>query len=259
MVIAGPAPTERFTDRATSYARARPGYPDAIAPLLARELALPADAVVADLGSGTGLSCEPFLCAGFEVIGVEPNEAMRAAGDRRLAAYRRFRSVAGTAEATALPAASVDLVVAAQAFHWFDVPRARTEALRILRRPARAALIWNDRVAAGSPFAEGYERLLLDFGIDYAKIRHRHAHEDSVDAFFGGRVWREQRFANPTELNWDTLVERLNSASYVPRPDASTYAPMLARLRELFDAGQRNGQIAMDYETRVFFGVLVPA
>ncbi|GMV59412.1 MAG: hypothetical protein AMXMBFR72_25100 [Betaproteobacteria bacterium] len=258
MVIAGPVSTERFTDRAASYARARPGYPDAIAPMLARELALPAGAVVADLGSGTGLSCEPFLRAGFQVIGVEPNDAMRAAGDRQLAAYPRFRSVAGTAEATTLPDASVDLVIAAQAFHWFDVPRARAESLRIAKRPARAALIWNDRIATGSPFAEGYEQLLLDFGIDYAKIRHRHAHEESVTEFFGGPVWREQRFANPTELDWDTLVERLNSASYVPKPDAPAYAPMLARLRELFDAGQRDGRIVMAYDTRVFFGAMNP-
>jgi len=255
-VIAGAASTERFTDRAASYARARPGYPEAIAPMLARELALPAGAVVADLGSGTGLSCEPFLRAGFEVIGVEPNEAMRAAGDRQLAAYPRFRSLAGSAEATTLPEASVDLVIAAQAFHWFDVPRARAESLRIAKRPASAALIWNDRSATGSPFAEGYERLLLDCGIDYAKIRHRHAHEDSVTEFFGGRVWREQRFANPTELDWTTLVERLNSASYVPRPDAPSYAPMLARLRELFDAGQRGARIVMAYDTRVFYGTL---
>jgi hypothetical protein len=256
MVIAGPPPTERFTDRAASYARARPGYPDAIAPMLAYELALPEDAVVADLGSGTGLSCEPFLRAGFVVIGVEPNAAMRAMGERALAAHPRFRSVAGSAEATTLPAASVDLVIAAQAFHWFDVPRARAEALRILKRPANAALIWNDRIAKGSPFAEGYEQLLLEFGIDYAKIRHRHAHEEAVTAFFGGPVWRERRFANPTELNWELLVERMNSASYVPRPDAPGYAPMLARLRSLFDASQRDGRIVMAYDTRVFFGAI---
>jgi len=248
--------TERFTDRAGDYAAARPSYPAAIATTLVSELQLAPGAVVADIGSGTGLSCEPFLRAGLAVIGVEPNEAMRAEGDRQLASFPRFRSVAGTAEATTLPAASVDLVTAAQAFHWFDIAPARAEALRILKRPPRAALIWNDRVNHGSAFAEGYEQLLLDFGIDYEKIRHRHAHEESVAAFFGHRDFRVAGFPNPTVLDWPTLLARLNSASYVPNPEHANHAPMVARLRAFFDAAQRDGRVTMDYVTRVFYGKL---
>ncbi len=250
--------TERFTSRAGDYAAARPGYPAAIATTLIAELSLAPAAVVADIGSGTGLSCEPFLHAGLAVIGVEPNAAMRAEGDRQLASFPRFRSVAGTAEATTLPAASVELVTAAQAFHWFDIAPARAEALRILERPPLAALIWNDRVSGGSAFAEGYEQLLLEFGIDYEKIRHRHAHEDSVAAFFGHRRFRISTFANPTVLDWPTLLARLNSASYVPKPAHPNHLPMTARLRSLFDAAQRDGRVAMDYITRVFHGALAP-
>jgi hypothetical protein len=248
--------TERFTDRAGDYAAARPGYPAAVATTLVDELRLPTAAVVADIGSGTGLSCEPFLRAGLTVIGVEPNDAMRAEGDRQLAAFARFRSVAGTAEATTLPDASVDLLIAAQAFHWFDIGPARAEALRILKRPPLAALIWNDRVATGSAFAQGYEQLLLDFGIDYETIRHRHAHEDSVAAFFGHRDYRVASFPNPTVLDWPTLLARLNSASYVPKLDHPNHAPMVERLRQLFDAAARDGRVTMDYVTRVFHGAL---
>lgn len=248
--------TERFTDRAGDYAAARPGYPAAIAATLIAELKLSPAAVVADIGSGTGLSCEPFLRAGLAVIGVEPNAAMRAEGDRQLAAYQRFRSVAGTAEATTLPDASVDLLIAAQAFHWFDIGPARAEALRILTRPPLAALIWNDRVSTGSRFAEGYEQLLLDFTIGYTEIKHRHAHEDSVAAFFGRRDFRVAGFPNPTVLDYPTLLARLNSASYVPKPDHPNHAPMVERLRELFDAAQEDGRVTMDYVTRVFYGAL---
>ena len=250
--------TERFTARAGDYATARPGYPAAIATTLIGELKLPSDAVVADIGSGTGLSCEPFLGAGLTVIGVEPNEAMRAEGDRLLATHARFRSVAGTAEATTLAEASVDLLTAAQAFHWFDIGPARAEALRILKRPPLAALIWNDRVSQGSAFAEGYEQLLLDFGIEYTLIKHRHAHEGSVAAFFGHRDFRVAGFPNPTVLDCATLLARLNSASYVPKPDQPNYAPMVKRLRQLFDAAQRDGRVTMDYVTRVFYGALAP-
>lgn len=245
--------TERFSDRADAYAAARPGYPAAIATELVRVFDLPATTVVADLGSGTGLSCEPFLHAGLAVIGVEPNDAMREAGDRQLAGFPRFRSVKGAAEATTLPEASVGLVIAAQAAHWFDARAAGREANRICR-PPRAALIWNDRRSVGDPFSEGYEQLLVDFGIDYEKIRHRHAHQDLVTEFFGHSHYREARFPNPTSLDFDTLVLRLNSASYVPQEGSPTYAPMIETLRSLFDATQRAGRVTMIYDTRVFYG-----
>lgn len=247
-------PTQRFSDRVDAYVAARPSYPDAIAPLLTRELSLPAGATVADLGFGTGLSCVPFLRAGFAVIGVEPNDAMRAAGEKFLAGQGNFRTVSGKAEATTLADGSVDLVIAAQAAHWFDLPNARAEALRILRRPAWAALIWNDRDAVGSEFAIGYEQLLREFGVDYEEIRHRHGAEGTVGPYFGHKEYREARLTNATALDFPTLVARVNSASYMPQLDTPTYAPMLARLRRLFDATERDGRIAMDYVTRVFYG-----
>jgi SAM-dependent methyltransferase len=251
-------PTRRFTDRVDAYVAARPGYPDAIATLLARELPLAPGATVADLGCGTGLSCLPFLRAGFAVIGVEPNTAMRAAGEKFLAAQGNFRSVAGKAEVTTLAEASVDLVIAAQAAHWFDLPLARAEALRISRRPAWAALIWNDRDSTGTPFAVGYEQMLRDFGIEYEKILHRHGPEETVAPYFGHREYRAATLTNPTLLDYPTLVARVNSASYMPQPDSPAYAPMLARLQQLFDASEQGGKVGMDYVTRVFFGAIAP-
>lgn len=250
-------PTQRFTDRAAAYAVGRPGYPRQIAATLARAFDLPRDAVVVDLGSGTGLSCEPFLRAGLTVIGVEPNDAMRTAGDRQLASFGAFRSVRGTAEATTLPDACADLVIAAQAAHWFEPRSAGAEAKRILRRPPHAALIWNDRVSTGDAFAEGYEALLVEYGgQEYARVRHRHAHRDVVSAFFGHTGYREQQFDHPTRLDFDTLAQRLASASYVPAAGAPGHAPMRAALRRLFAATARDGRVTMVYRTRLFYGEL---
>lgn len=255
MTLPAADPTTRFTDRVDAYVAARPGYPDAIAALLTDAFALPADAVVADLGSGTGLSCEPFLRAGLHVVGVEPNDAMRAAGDRHLARWPGFRSVAGTAEATGLPPASVDLVIAAQAAHWFDAPAARIETRRISRRtPAAAALVWNDRIGEGDPFSEGYERLLCAFGTDYAEVRHRHALAERVAAFFGHEAYRQAVFPNPTALDFPTLALRVDSASYMPKEGTPAYAPMHAALRALFEATAMDGRVTMRYDTRVFYG-----
>src|SRR5579885_3110804 len=125
-------PTRRFSDRVENYVRYRPHYPDGVLDVLRTETGLTPTAVVADVGSGTGISAKLFLRNGNLVLGVEPNREMREAAERLLSDYPHFTSVAGTAEATTLPDRSVDYAVAAQAFHWFDHDRARHEFARIL-------------------------------------------------------------------------------------------------------------------------------
>src|ERR1700704_873866 len=138
------SPTERFSSRGENYVRYRPSYPSAAIDLLKTRCGLSPGAVVADIGSGTGILSELLLGSGARVIGVEPNDGMRAAAEALLRGEARFRSVKGTAEATALAPASIDLLVAGQAFHWFDVDQARREALRLLRSGGFAALLWNE-------------------------------------------------------------------------------------------------------------------
>ncbi len=251
--------TLRFGPRAAAYARARPGYPDAVVDQLARVTKLAIGSVIVDLGCGTGLSSEPFLRAGFRVIGIEPNEAMRSHANRRLSAQSGFAAIDGRAESTNLNAACADLVIAAQAFHWFDVAATRTEALRILRRPALAALIWNDRRTQGSEFARGFESLLLGCSAEYVEVRHRHARVDRVEQFFGNGHWDSITVAHSDELDFDMLADRLNSASYVPAPGEPQHAPMMERLRELFVATARDGMVTMEFDTRVWYGDLEAA
>src|SRR5467141_5189863 len=138
-------PTERFSSRVENYVRYRPGYPSAAIDLLKTRCGLSPGAVVADIGSGTGILTELLLESGALVIGVEPNDGMRAAAEAHLRAQARFRSVNGTAEATTLAPASIDLLVAGQAFHWFEVEKARREALRVLRSGGFGELLWNER------------------------------------------------------------------------------------------------------------------
>jgi SAM-dependent methyltransferase len=246
--------TERFGARAGAYARARPGYPDFAVAALSQALGLQPGATVIDVGCGTGLSCEPFLRAGFTVVGVEPNAAMRVHALEQLGGHSGLRIVDGRAEATGLDTACADLLVAAQAFHWFDVPAARAEALRILRTPARAALIWNDRRAEGSPFAIGYEDLLRRHSSEYLELRHRHARGDRIDEFFGAGRWRTITVTHSDELDYARLADRLNSASYVPGATDPRHAPMMADLQQLFTQTARHGVVTMEFETRVLYG-----
>ncbi|MGA7130288.1 MAG: hypothetical protein WBZ19_28505, partial [Chthoniobacterales bacterium] len=92
--------TQRFSDRVENYAKFRPNYPDALIRFVLERL--PAPAVIADIGSGTGILSDQLLGAGYTVLGVEPNGPMRLEAERRLGTRSRFHSVAGTAEATTL-------------------------------------------------------------------------------------------------------------------------------------------------------------
>jgi hypothetical protein len=249
--------TVRFSDRAQAYASGRPSYPAQIATHLAGELDLSPGAVIVDLGSGTGLSSRIFLQAGFRVIGVEPNAPMRAQAEQALADLPGFRSVAGSAQATTLDSASVDCVIAAQAFHWFDVAATRAEALRILRGPPRAAIICNVRRTQESDFSRRYEQLLLEYGgSEYSQIRERHTDEDSIGTFFGGSHWRLSEFEHATGLDFDLLAARVTSTSYLPGPDHGSHAPMMKALRQLFDSTQRDGRVLMQYDARVYSGLI---
>ncbi|HET7713915.1 MAG TPA: methyltransferase domain-containing protein, partial [Patescibacteria group bacterium] len=100
--------TQRFSTRADNYARYRPSYPEQVLDVLREECGLRPDAIVADIGSGTGLLTELFLRNGNTVYAVEPNREMREAGERLLGDYNNFTSVDGTAEATTLGDQSVD-------------------------------------------------------------------------------------------------------------------------------------------------------
>ena len=245
----------RFSSRVDNYIRYRPGYPRGLVGLLARECGLTPDSIVADIGSGTGLLSLPFLKNGNLVHGVEPNREMRLAGEALLRDHARFHSVAGSAEQTGLPAASVDLLVAGQAFHWFDHARCREEFARILRPGGWVVLVWNYRRHEASAFLQAYEHLLLRFCPEYPKILDRDAQQRDVGAFFGRRPHRLECLANRQDFDFQGLEGRHLSQSYVEQ-SGEYFEPMMRELRVLFDAHNTKGKVAFEYETRVYFGRL---
>lgn len=248
-------PTGRFTDRVSDYVRFRPGYPDALLETLEAGVPLSTDYVVADIGAGTGISTSFLLRAGWTVIAVEPNDAMRAAADELLAGRAHVRSVRGTAEATTLPDRSIDLVAAGQAFHWFDRGRARTEFHRILRPGGRVALFWNVRRLDVDPFAEAYEALLRTYGTDYLKVTQRNVDATALASFFQG-PFDTHVFPNIQTFDFDGLRGRLLSSSYAPASGHPQHDPMLAELRRIFDAHEQQGRVHFVYDTQLYVGTL---
>ena len=237
-------PTQRFSSRVENYVRFRPGYPKAILALLRRDCGLSPASVIADIGSGTGLSAKLFLPNGNRVYGVEPNPEMREAGERLLAKYARFTSVAATAEATTLPDASIDFVVAGQAFHWFDIPITRAEFNRILKPDGWIVLMWNERHVSDTIFLRNYERILKTYCPEYAIVDHRRVDARTLHKFFGRQGFKFAHFDNAQKFDFDGLRGRLLSSSYAPEPGHPNHAPMLAELRRVFDAYQSGGHVA---------------
>lgn len=251
--------TQRFSDRVENYIRFRPRYPRAVLDVLSREIGLQPSWVVADLGSGTGISCELFLTEGHAVYGVEPNEAMRMAAERMLAGFPKFHSVDGTAEATTLDAAAFDLVIAAQAFHWFDIPRVRAECRRILRSDGWVVLLWNTRQIDTTPFLCEYEALLQRHGTDYAKVQHNNIDSTQLDMFYGAGEWRRFTVENAQSLNLDGLRGRLLSSSYVPNLGEPGCVEMLADLERLFAKHEVQGKVSLKYTTEIYVGKIAAA
>jgi ubiquinone/menaquinone biosynthesis C-methylase UbiE len=211
--------------------------------------------IVADIGAGTGIASEGLLSRGCTVFGVEPNPEMRAAAESRLSGHPRFRSIDGTAEHTTLPNASVDLVTAGQAFHWFDPPAARAEFARILRARRSVALFWNTRRTRGSAFMQAYLELLLEFGTDFQAVTHEKITPDELEAFYGG-PYEALLFEHEQQFDFESLCARLSSSSYVPAPDDPAFAPMMTRLRHIFDRHEVHGVVTFPYDTELYLGRL---
>jgi SAM-dependent methyltransferase len=246
--------TERFSDRVADYVRYRPTYPAALLDWLRDAHGVTPDWRVADVGAGTGISCKMFLDAGHSVAAVEPNAAMRQAAVSWLHGYPLFRAVDGRADATTLEDRSVDLVSVAQAFHWFDPAATHREFHRILRPGGLAAIYWNSRRLIETPFLVGYEAILHKYGTDYTSVAERYADEPSMREWFGAGWKGTAEFAHSQLLDFDSLRGRLMSSSYAPQPGHARHDPMIAAVRELFDACQVDGRIGFDYDTRVYVG-----
>jgi SAM-dependent methyltransferase len=243
---------ERFSDRVGNYVKYRPSYPAGVLDLFRREMGLTGESVIADIGSGTGISARIFLENGNVVYGIEPNDAMRVAAEGYLSVYERFHSVKGTAEATGLLDDSVDLVVAAQAFHWFDRERARAEFLRILKPGGYVALIWNERQLNTTPFLTEYEQFLLKFANDYTKVRHENVDRESLKMFFQ-KDFETRVFSNAQVLDFDGVLGRVLSSSYMPNESSESFSEMREELKALVAKHAENGKIEILYDTAVHY------
>jgi len=249
-------PAARFSDRAQDYVKYRPHYSPEVVQALQQACGLRPEHLIADVGSGPGLLAEIFLDNGNRVIGVEPNHEMRIAGEDYLAGHRSFSMVDGSAEATTLPDASIDFVVAGQAFHWFRPDETRSEFARILKAGGWAVLVWHDRNVDSTPFLRAYEAFIRRHSIDYEQVTHKYlASYAALERFFAPDKMQLIQQHNQQQLDFDGLRGRLLSSSYIPK-SGERYEAMSRELPQLFSSHAAAGHVVLQYDTKIYFGHL---
>lgn len=240
-------PTERFSGRAGAYVKYRQGYPGGLIPLIEIQAELTEHSVIADVGCGTGLLAEPFLKKGYAVLGVEPNQEMRESAEQCLHGFSRFRSIAGSAEATRLEPRSIDLVTVGRAFHWFDTASALAEFSRILKPDGWCAIVWNRRKA--SPFMDAYNSLLRTYCDDYRQMRSARDQQRKLLEDLG---FSPATLAHGERCTLEQLRGRILSLSVTPDRENPKFEPMLQSIELLFREHEIQGQVRFEYDTLLY-------
>ena len=242
----------RYSSKASAYELFRWPYErQAIAALL-EQTGLSSGAVVADIGSGTGMSSRPFLAADCEVYGIEPNAAMRQEAERALAGEVRFHSMNGRAESTGMPDASVDLIVVGRAIHWFSQADTRSEFARISKPDGWLAImaVSCEDEALLSAVKSAYR---AEYGWDVQASKSNRK-VMPLAYFFDGLAYRELRSRQVVRETWPQFLGRLVSLSTAPNIDHSYYRRFERKLREVFNLFQREGELIIPIATKIAFG-----
>lgn len=236
----------RFTSRAEDYARYRPSYAPGAIDAVLEGLGDPSGLTAADVGAGTGISARLLGDRGVRVFAVEPNAAMRREGGE----HPRVTWVDGTAEATGLHDASVDLVLVAQAFHWFRPDESLAEFARVLRPGGRLALVWNDRDDT-DPFSRAYYDAVLSTP-EAQRVSGGWGRSNPLDGRGGWAGVRESSWSNPQRTDARGVIGRAMSASYVPKSGLDHDRIVAALEAACRTHAEPDGSLTLRYRTKVY-------
>ena len=231
-------PYTAFADVAGAYERGRPGYPEEAVRWLVGDEA----SDIVDLGAGTGKLTRSLVALGHRVTAVEPLDEMRA----QLASVRPdVRALGGSAEAIPLPDGSADVVVSAQAFHWFDHDDALPDIARVLRSGGHIALVWNSRDDR-DPWVDRLSSIIGNETIEESDVV---PVLDSSGLF--GKV-ETAMFAFEQVLDRDGLLDLVLSRSYLAKLPPTEREPVLDAVAALYNESATGEGVRLTYVTECF-------
>jgi MOSC domain-containing protein YiiM/SAM-dependent methyltransferase len=217
-----------FAAQADAYERGRPEHSSESVELLARELGFGPGSRVVDLGAGTGKLTRQLVATGADVVAVEPIPEMRAHLEQALP---QVEALHGTAEDLPLPNHSVDAVLVAQAFHWFDALRAASEIRRVLRAGGGLGLIWQARDAS-VPWVARLNEIIdaADDGHPRFRSGEWRAPFDLTALF---EPLQDADLHSVQRVSPEGIVDRVASISYIAAMTEEQREPVLADVRRL--------------------------
>lgn len=243
--------TVRFSNKADVYHKSRPSYPEEIVKKLLEGTGN--HPVVADVGAGTGKFTNLLLEQGAIVYAVEPNDAM--VGQLTLAhgSNPNLHIISATAEQTTLSDNTADLVVAAHAFHWFDVDVCKKEFKRILKNDGKVGLVWNWYAIKREPAMKEYYALIRECATKEIS-RENKMKPDIFDKFF--KQYETIIYSNDRYLDFDSVLQLSESANYSPVAGELGYDVMRLKIKKWFDKFQQNGLVKLSYDSTLYMGNL---
>lgn len=238
-----------FSGKSEIYASARPNYPKKLFDFLFDEGILNKNSEAADIGAGTGIFSRGLAERIKTVYSVETDIEMLKKGEK----IKNIMQICAAAENTGLKDCSVDVVCAAQAFHWFDARKFKSECKRILKKDGYVLLIWNDRDENNGLIKENI-RVNKEFCKDFRGFSSGFDENDgTIEKFFAGNFTKKQ-FENRFLYRKNDFILRCLSSSYAPTKEEKTYADYVAALKKIFEKHHKNGSVNYPYITRCYYG-----
>ncbi len=248
--------TEKFQGMAHEYAKYRPSYPENLYQFLYNNLNFSHQKIIADIGAGTGKFSLPLIKSGLKVYCIEPNKDMKDKMDEGLNVYENYIGISASAENTSLMDQSIDYIVCAQAFHWFNTSLFKQECKRILRTDNNIVLIWN-----------------VSDDNDELNNNHFHINKQYCPEFkgFSGGInkidpYQFNEFFTNSPCNYkifennifydcvDTFIGKCLTGSYAPKIDDSNYKPYINSLKKMYEKYATRQGLVIKNNSVIYWG-----
>ena len=246
---------DKFNHLADIYEKYRPSYPEEYIKDIIIKCHLDSESLVADIGAGTGILTRQFLNNNIQIVGVEPNQDMRKIL-KRLEKNPNFRSIDGTAEHTNLEDNSIDLIVVAQAFHWFDKEKFKKECKRILKPNGKVWILWN-QLDETKEIVKEQKRIDDEYTNRFQEVNgilDANKKEEQIQGFFQGNIYEKKVVDNPLENDKERFIGANLSKSYSLKKENPNYDNYIEAFGQIFDRYSENGKVMIPNKTYGYLG-----
>lgn len=246
---------DKFNNLADIYEKYRPSYPEEYIKYIIKKCNLNEESIVADIGAGTGILTRQLLANNLKVVGVEPNlDMIRVL--KKLETNKNFKAIEGSAEHTNLKENSIDLIVVAQAFHWFDKQNFKEECKRILKTNGKVWILWNQLDETKEIVKEQKEvddKYTNRFK-QVTDILTSDKKEKQIYGFFKDNTYETKIVDNPLENDKERFIGTNLSRSYALKKGDSNYNNYIKAFEDIFDKYSKNGKVIVPNKTYGYLG-----